>query len=47
MLKQERKSPIEWPPEPIRKIEYQERRDNELDFIIPLENNRGEIEHTI
>ena len=47
MSMQKRKSPIDWPPEQERKIEYIEREDKELDFIIPLEDSREKDEHTI
>ena len=44
---QKRKSPIDWPPEQKRTIEYIERDDKELDFIIPLEDSREKDEYTI
>ena len=43
MSKQPKEISIDWPPE--RTIEYSFRKDKELDFVIPLENNK-KIERT-
>ena len=39
MSKQPKEISIDWPPE--RRIVYNERGREELDFVIPLENNRS------
>ena len=44
MSKQPKEISIDWPPE--RTIVYEERGSEELDFVIPLENNRKREEQS-